>query len=91
LGKISKSDNYCYSNTPITDLDLLLRIFRALEKEYPEEYKANLEQEIQSIYQMSPDVAEHNEFQIPLRLLSTAVRYKQTKGDRRKKFTRTFT
>jgi tetratricopeptide (TPR) repeat protein len=47
-------------------LDLLLRIFRAfnLQKEYQEEYQAKLEQEIQSISQMSPDIAEHKAGQL---------------------------
>jgi tetratricopeptide (TPR) repeat protein len=45
-------------------LDLLLRIFRALEKVYPEKYKAKLEQEIKAIYQMSSDVAEHKAEQL---------------------------
>jgi tetratricopeptide (TPR) repeat protein len=54
-------------------LDLLLRIFRALQKEYPEEYKAKLEQEIQSIYQMSADVAEHKAGQLLRELIGDRI------------------
>ncbi|GET43136.1 TPR repeat-containing protein [Microseira wollei NIES-4236] len=38
-------------------LDLLLRIFRALETEYPQEYKAKLYQQVEALY-LSPDEAE---------------------------------
>ncbi|NMG06614.1 tetratricopeptide repeat protein [Brasilonema sp. UFV-L1] len=40
-------------------LDLLLRIFRALQKEYPAEYDAKLNQEVEALYQLSPQEAEH--------------------------------
>ncbi|MCL1469139.1 tetratricopeptide repeat protein [Argonema antarcticum] len=43
-------------------LEFLRRIFWALEKEYPEEYNAQLNQkvkELEAIYQSSPDEAEH--------------------------------
>jgi tetratricopeptide (TPR) repeat protein len=45
-------------------LDLLIRIFRALEIKYPEEYKAKLEQEIQLLYQMEQSDAENRAAQL---------------------------
>ncbi|KAB8334815.1 tetratricopeptide repeat protein, partial [Scytonema tolypothrichoides VB-61278] len=39
-------------------LDLLLRIFRALQKEYPAEYNAKLNQQVEALYQLSPQEAE---------------------------------
>jgi hypothetical protein len=38
---------------------LLLRIFRALQKEYPAEYNAKLNQEVEALYQLSPQEGEH--------------------------------
>jgi tetratricopeptide (TPR) repeat protein/DNA-binding CsgD family transcriptional regulator len=38
-------------------LDLLLRIFRAIAQEYPKEYQAKLEKEVEELYQF-PDQAE---------------------------------
>ena len=40
-------------------LDLLLRIFRALEKEYPTEYNAKLNQQVEALYQLSAHEAEY--------------------------------
>ncbi|MBP5977713.1 tetratricopeptide repeat protein [Brasilonema sp. CT11] len=40
-------------------LDLLLRIFRALQKEYPAEYNAKLNQQVEALYQLSQQEAEH--------------------------------
>jgi len=40
-------------------LDLLLRIFRALQKEYPEEYNATLDNKVEALYELSPDAAEN--------------------------------
>lgn len=40
-------------------LDLLLRIFRALEQEYPGEYESKLKQEVEALYQVSSDEAEN--------------------------------
>ncbi|NJR75874.1 MAG: MarR family transcriptional regulator, partial [Scytonema sp. CRU_2_7] len=40
-------------------LDLLLRIFRALQKEYPAEYDAKLNQQVEALYQLSQQEAEH--------------------------------
>ena len=39
-------------------LDLLFRIFRALEKEYPTEYKEIINQQVEALYQSSPEQAE---------------------------------
>ncbi|NMG19015.1 tetratricopeptide repeat protein [Brasilonema bromeliae] len=39
-------------------LDLLLRIFRALQKEYPAEYNAKLNQQVEALYQLSQQEAE---------------------------------
>jgi tetratricopeptide (TPR) repeat protein len=41
-------------------LDLLLRIFRALQKEYPAEYETKLNEKVEALYQLAPDEAEHN-------------------------------
>ncbi|MBD2776766.1 tetratricopeptide repeat protein [Iningainema tapete] len=39
-------------------LDLLLRIFRAFEKEYPAEYNTKLNQQVEALYQLSQEEAE---------------------------------
>ncbi|MEA5549460.1 tetratricopeptide repeat protein [Anabaena cylindrica UHCC 0172] len=41
-----------------TFLDLLLRIFRALQNEYPVEYDAQLNQQVEELYQLSAQEAE---------------------------------
>jgi tetratricopeptide (TPR) repeat protein len=41
-------------------LDLLLRIFRALEKEYPTEYKEIINQQVEALYKLPPEEAEQN-------------------------------
>ncbi|AFZ26102.1 tetratricopeptide repeat protein,HTH domain-containing protein [Cylindrospermum stagnale PCC 7417] len=41
-----------------TFLDLLLRIFRALQQEYPAEYEAKLNQQVEALYQLSANEAE---------------------------------
>jgi len=40
-------------------LKLLLRIFRALKEEYPTEYNAKLNQQVEALYQLSADEAEY--------------------------------
>ncbi len=39
-------------------LDLLLRIFRALQKEYPAEYNSKLNQQVEALYQLTQEAAE---------------------------------
>lgn len=41
-----------------TFLDLLLRIFRALQKEYPVEYDIKLNQQVEALYKLSQEEAE---------------------------------
>ncbi|WP_445637817.1 HTH arsR-type domain-containing protein [Nostoc sp. DSM 114161] len=40
-------------------LELLLRIFRSLQEEYPAEYNEKLNQQVKALYQLSPEEAEH--------------------------------
>lgn len=39
-------------------LDLLLRIFRAIQEEYPAQYETQLNQQVEALYQLSVDEAE---------------------------------